>query len=156
MVPKLNKIKGFTKETSIINKLRIMLNHHGQIIERVVRRNGHSITDVARLTNVNRRSIYNWFNQQELKPEIIYRLGRVINHDFSVELPQLFRPEDFIPQQKSTSYIKIIPKDGIEGEKQHYWKDKYITLLESYNSLLLNKLPLMVTGVAYLAEIHEL
>jgi predicted transcriptional regulator len=59
--------------------------HHGETIEKVVRRNGHSITDVAKLTKVNRRSVYNWFNQPKLKPEIIYKIGCVINHDFSVD-----------------------------------------------------------------------
>lgn len=114
------------------------MQHHGQVIEKVVRRNGHSISDVARLTNVNRRSVYNWFNQQQLKPEIIFRIGCVINHDFSVELPQLFTPEDFEKGFKRRSFVgRTMESDDLYNK--HYWKDKYIDLLERYNTLLADR-----------------
>ena len=119
-----------------------MLIHHGQILERVVRRNGHSISDVARLTNVNRRSVYNWFNQPHLKPEIIYRIGCAIDHDFSVELPHLFTAEDFSKDKKRT--VAAVTKEEVQEDpaNKHYWKDKYIDLLERYNELLANKVSL--------------
>jgi len=113
--------------------------HHGQIIEKIIRRNGHSISDVARLTNVNRRSVYNWFNQQQLKPEIIYRIGCVINHDFSAELPQLFTSEDFEKGFKKVSFPGSNYNDPEDLYNKHYWKDKYIELLERYNTLLADK-----------------
>lgn len=105
--------------------------HHGETIEKVVRRNGHSITDVAKLTKVNRRSVYNWFNQAKLKPEIIYKVGCVINHDFSAELPQLFTPEDF-----EKGFKEHAPVDKHTEELSDIWKDKYIELLERYTALL--------------------
>jgi len=117
-----------------------MLIHHGQIVERIVRRNGHSISDVARLANVNRRSVYNWFNQQQLKPEIIYRIGCVINHDFSEELPQLFTSEDFQKGFRKTSFLNNISDDADGLDNNQIWKDKYIDLLERYNYLLLHKI----------------
>lgn len=121
-----------------------MLVHHGQIIEKVVRRNGHSISDVARLTNVNRRSVYNWFNQQQLKPEIIYRIGCVINHDFSAELPHLFTSEDFEKGFKRKAFVGSSINDPEDMYNKHYWKDKYIDLLERYNTLLSNKVSVAV------------
>ncbi|WP_069658405.1 helix-turn-helix domain-containing protein [Arcticibacter eurypsychrophilus] len=114
-----------------------MLIHHGQIIEKVIRRNGHSISDVARLTNVNRRSVYNWFNQQQLKPEIIYRIGCVINHDFSEELPQLFTSEDFQKGFRKSSFLNTSAEEPDSPLNKNLWKDKYVDLLERYNSLLL-------------------
>ncbi|WP_407427997.1 helix-turn-helix domain-containing protein [Arcticibacter sp.] len=117
--------------------------HYGQILEKVVRRNGHSISDVARLTNVNRRSVYNWFNQQQLKADIIFRVGCVINHDFSIELPHLFTSEDFERGFKRASFSMSID-DSAEDETQHYWKDKYISLLEQYNQQLAHQLSVAV------------
>jgi hypothetical protein len=129
--------------------------HHGQILERVVRRNGHSISDVARLTNVNRRSVYNWFNQQHLKPEIIYRIGCVIDHDFSVELPHLFTPEDFKKDLKKTAVVNYnTPEETTDPYNKHYWKDKYIDLLERYNTLLSDKVTLGITGVLCIMQLH--
>lgn len=112
--------------------------HYGQLIERIIRRNGYSISELARLTNVNRRSIYNWFNQKNLKPEIIFRVGCALKHDFSEEFPELFNENDF---QKIISSTKANPEETpTETEvSSGYWKDKYIKVLEEYNRLLVNQ-----------------
>lgn len=112
--------------------------HHGQIVERVIRRNGYSISELSRLTHVNRRSVYNWFNQQHLKPEIIFRIGCALKHDFSIEFPHLFSKEDFKIIYEGTDVEKSGEPLGRSGTDN--WKDKYIHLLEQYNNLLLNHL----------------
>lgn len=115
-----------------------MNQHHGQIVERIIRRNGYSISELARLTKVNRRSVYNWFNQKHLKAEIIYRIGHVLNYDFSGEFPELFNKE------KQTNISSSIENSGKSentssiNQNTCMWKDKYIDLLERYNKLLLN------------------
>jgi predicted transcriptional regulator len=113
-----------------------MEKHHGQIVERMIRRNGYSISELARLTKVNRRSVYNWFNQRQLKPEIIFRIGCVLNHDFSTEFPSLFSAEEFNKQTTET-VDDLVLKNSLEAGSSMYWKDKYIDLLEKYNELLI-------------------
>lgn len=108
-----------------------MSEHYGAIVEKVIRREGHSITELAIVANVNRRSIYNWFLQPRLKAEIIIRIGRAIGHDFSVELPKLFVSQDFQVETK----IETVPNTG-KLEDLDAWKEKYIDLLERYNLLL--------------------
>ncbi|HKG05829.1 MAG TPA: helix-turn-helix transcriptional regulator [Pedobacter sp.] len=108
--------------------------HHGQTIERIIRRNGYSITELARLTSVNRRSVYNWFNQRHLKPEIIYRIGAVINYDFSTIFPGIFMNEDFNPSEHNKLTEPESPVS--RSQEDTIWKDKYIELLERYNELL--------------------
>jgi len=112
-----------------------MDKHYGQTVEMVIRKKGYSISEVARLTRVNRRSVYNWFNQRYLKTEIIYSLGLVLKHDFSVEFPDLFTKKDF---QQIYSTKETGPDDLILGETEtHYvWKNRYIELLEEYNQLI--------------------
>lgn len=110
--------------------------HHGQIVERIIRRNGHSISELARLAKVNRRSVYNWFNQRNLKPDIIFRIGCVLNYDFSAEFPNLFSKGEF--NRQNNSYMSdVITKSTHGQEETDYWKDKYIDLLERYNQLLM-------------------
>lgn len=115
-----------------------MDKHYGHIIEKIIRRNGYSISELARLTNVNRRSIYNWFNQKSLKPEIIFRIGCALKHDFSEEFPELFTEDEFqkvIASEKTSSdELPILNEGG-----STYWKDKYIKILEEYNRLLVNQ-----------------
>jgi lambda repressor-like predicted transcriptional regulator len=104
--------------------------HHGNTIEKVIRREGHSLTDVARLARVNRRSVYNWFMKPKLKPDIIHRIGRVIDHDFSIEFPDLFSSEDFKTKRKAE------PAVTPDVEEFDIWREKYLDLLERYNMLL--------------------
>ncbi|WP_134092140.1 helix-turn-helix transcriptional regulator [Olivibacter sp. XZL3] len=116
-----------------------MEKHYGHIIERIIRRNGYSISELARLTNVNRRSIYNWFNQKSLKPEIIFRIGCALKHDFSEEFPELFTEDEF---QKVIAPEKTTPDETPAATSEgtsNYWKDKYIKILEEYNRLLVNQ-----------------
>ena len=115
-----------------------MEKHYGKIVEYVVRKNGFSITDLAAETFVNRRSIYNWFNQKHLKSDIIYRIGCVIRHDFSNEFPELFHSHEFgvINEIKQSYSSGMVSPPNIEDEA---WKHKYIMLLEKYNSMLIKK-----------------
>ncbi|MEO3407297.1 hypothetical protein AAFN85_25490 [Mucilaginibacter sp. CAU 1740] len=82
---------------------------------------------------MNRRSVYNWFNQKYLKQEIIHEIGLLISHDFSVEFPELFRKTDFLQVQGG------FHADNASDNSNYIWKDKYIELLEKYNTLLRSK-----------------
>jgi lambda repressor-like predicted transcriptional regulator len=129
-----------------------MDKHYGQIVELVIRKNGYSISELARMTHVNRRSVYNWFNQKYLKTEIIYRIGCILKHDFSVEFPDLFTKEDF----KAIYAPKTVDsQDAIFWElpDHHIWKDKYISLLEQYNKMLLNQTK---AGANYAEKEHNM
>lgn len=112
-----------------------MNKHHGEIIERTIRRNGYSITDLSRTINVNRRSMYNWFSQPKLRRDIILKIGKALNYDFSFEFPELFSTEDF---HTTTPLVPTVQKDNniTDLESVTYWKEKYIQVLEEYNRVL--------------------
>jgi transcriptional regulator with XRE-family HTH domain len=113
-----------------------MKAHNGKIVEYTIRKKGVSITELARLINVNRRSVYNWFNQEELKVEIIYQIGIGLKHDFSREFPELFAKDEFHPT-KSTKNCSDDDKENKDTKFDAFWKERYITLLEDYNSFLI-------------------
>ena len=113
-----------------------MDKHYGQIVELTIRKQGFSISELARLANINRKCVYNWFNQKYLKPEIIHRVGRFISHDFSVEFPELFTEDDFLLDLDITGSFS---SHSTEPDGAMNWKDRYIDLLEKYNSLLLEQ-----------------
>src|SRR5215217_696865 len=112
--------------------------HQGQLIERVIRRNGYSITEIANYTHVNRRSIYNWFNQRYVKPSNILMVGKAIGYDFSQDFPEL--SEWLSDQIKKTlkrldtpEQLEMNPAEAAIAEE---WKSKYIALLERHNEVL--------------------
>lgn len=96
--------------------------HNGKLVELVIRKSNYSISEIARLMMLNRRSLYNWFSKPNLNSSKILRVGYILRHDFSKEFPHLFSSEDFEIDGK-------LEKDG-------YWKNKYIKLLEEHNKLL--------------------
>ena len=103
------------------------MEHVGQIVERVVRRSGISVTELALRMHVNRKSIYNWFAQRYLSFDIVYQIGCVMGHDFLTEFPD--NREDLCFHSEHTVVNEVI-------EDADYWKDKYIELLEKYNNQL--------------------
>lgn len=112
------------------------MEHYGQIVERVVRRDGYSISELARLMNVNRRSVYNWFKQKRLKPEIIHRISTALEYDFSKDCPQLPALTTLSNNaDQIATPLTVVPMEDRENDT---WKDLYIVLLENYNGLLKN------------------
>jgi lambda repressor-like predicted transcriptional regulator len=108
--------------------------HQGQIVEKIVRKNGYSISAIARIINVNRRTVYNWFNLPILKTSVIYQIAQAIKHDFSVEFPELFKPEDFVFKNKSSLSAEH-QAQIVEAEIELIWKERYLDLLERYTKL---------------------
>jgi hypothetical protein len=108
-----------------------MGKHNGQIVEYVVRKVGFNISELAKGTDVNRRTLYNWFKQKDLKSNLIFRIGCVIKHDFGKEFPELFTGGEFNilnelqrPDQNQSTTSR---------SEESYWKFKYFNLLEEFN-----------------------
>lgn len=111
-----------------------METHQGKTIERIVRQKGHSISDLARLTKINRRFVYHWFSQRQLNIELIYKIGNAIGYDFSIVFPDLQhgdRHPDVLIENDDTKLLNSTPIDA------QVLKYKYLKLLEEYNKLLI-------------------
>lgn len=107
-----------------------MQKHHGQIVEHLVRKKSFSITELARHSQVNRSVVYQWFNKRDLNAEIIYRIGRILDHDFSEEFPEYF-------QKKPNNIYNFRSEQLLQTQSNvEIWKDKYIILLEKYVQLI--------------------
>ena len=108
--------------------------HMGEILERIVRRDRMGISELARRLNVSRRTMYNWFETERISIEIIRRIGFVIGHDFSVEFPEEFaKKSDFADGE---SFVDASSAVEQAPTVVYYWMDKYIKLLEKFNTVL--------------------
>lgn len=110
--------------------------HHGHIIEKEVRKANIGISEIARHLHVSRRTLYNWFEIKTVSLDIIIKVGQVIGHDFSTELPEEFSNENI----NSINHGLIQPFDskGDKKEVLYYWMERYIKLLENVNQNLTN------------------
>jgi predicted transcriptional regulator len=101
--------------------------HMGQLLEKVIRKKGLNISKLAKAVGVDRRSMYNWFTEPQLKPGVLERIAEVIDHDFSADVPKAsIKNPELVAASK-------------ELRDDEYWKDKYIDLLERYSDLLKRK-----------------
>jgi transcriptional regulator with XRE-family HTH domain len=120
-------------DDSVVSSLSCDINC-GQIVEKVVKLDRMSISEISRKLNVSRRTLYNWFETKNLSADIIEKIGLVIGHDFSEEFPDMFeenknlRESDFNNTNQQT-------KENI-SDPIYYWMDKYIKLLERFNEVL--------------------
>ena len=105
---------------------------HGEILERIVRRNRMGISELSRKLNVSRRTIYNWFGQDKLNQEIIWQIGQSIGQNLSISFPDVFVEKN----AEATALAETGDKRSTDSNSVYFWMNKYIHLLEKYNSLL--------------------
>lgn len=103
------------------------MQHRGEIIKKAVYQSGFSITDIAYKIGKSRRWMYIMFENSNVSLDIVLQIGKIIHHDFSVDMPELKSLSSNINNSQSL----ILPDS--------YWKDKYLKLLEEYNDLLKKK-----------------
>ena len=101
------------------------MQHRGELVEKAVRESGFQIAELARRMKKSRRHIYNLFENPHLSLDEILQIGKIIHYDFT---------ELFTDVRKSNALIE--DPEMPYGNSANYWKDKYIALLEKYNSLL--------------------
>lgn len=106
----------------------------GEIVEHAVRRQNVNISELSRRMKVNRRTLYNWFQQKSLNADVICGIGQVINYDFSKD----FNDELNSASLKGSARMLSVKsdRDGKNSETVYYWMEKYIALLEDYKKLL--------------------
>lgn len=88
--------------------------------------------------NVNRRTLYNWFNQEKINKEIIFRVGCIIRHNFSKQFPEMFSIDEF-------DVINMPKKQKLKGDERNGWLNKYLLLLDEYNKIAHRHLKIVKT-----------
>ena len=102
--------------------------HKGKLLERAIRNEHLTVSQIAAALNVNRRTLYYWFKQENLDESIVNRVidlmtVNIANTSNSLRLS--------IITEEKTSLI----------DDELYWQEKYIDLLERYTRLLTTKKP---------------
>ena len=69
-----------------------MSNHHGEILERILRTKNINITVLAKEIGVSKQTIYNWFDAVSISDDRWDQIGKAINYDFSKDIPALKNP----------------------------------------------------------------
>ena len=65
------------------------MKHKGQIVEKIVRRSGYSITKLAKKLQISRNTLYNRFANPNLGYSFIMDVGSIIHYDFTIDFPEI-------------------------------------------------------------------
>lgn len=103
--------------------------HRGEIIERVVRSSGISLTQVAKRMGKSRSWLYDIFDVADLSLDYVIQFGKVLHYDFSEEIPQIANHRPLTGENALT-----YGENSVE-----YWKEKYYAILEEYHKLLMER-----------------
>ncbi|MEX1189912.1 MAG: hypothetical protein WED33_11685 [Bacteroidia bacterium] len=95
-----------------------------------VRKSGIPLTRIVDKLGKSRKWIYNQFEMPDVPLDIIIEIGKVIHHDFTFDIDELNSAS------KSKSLSEVDEERNYEGNEVHYWKNKYLSLLEEFNSYL--------------------
>ncbi len=105
------------------------MSHKGQIVEKVIRRSGYSITRLAKKLVISRNTLYNRFENANLSYRFIMEVGNAIHYDFTVDFPTM---------KEEIEAMGDIPIHSVDRGTLEIWRaeSKYILLLEKYTKLL--------------------
>ena len=103
------------------------MQHRGEIIKDAVYNSGFPITELAKRLGKSRRWVYLLFENPAISLDLIMQIGHIIHVDFTQTIKE-FSPIT-TTQEPSSMY-------RLEEHDAHYWKNKYLNLLEEYNALL--------------------
>jgi hypothetical protein len=109
------------------------MQHRGEIVERAVRQSGMPLTQLTKKLGKSRRWIYTAFENPVLSIEVILEIGKVIHHDFSNDINELKNYRQLTTEAIELHYT------AFDETTVEYWKNKYLILLEKYNTLLEGK-----------------
>jgi|SRR5690606_30499506 len=108
-----------------------VLRHDGNVLRKLIGDVGVPISRIAKELGVDRSTIYRMFDKADISIEFLLKIGKVINKDMSIFFPEIIQTiqESTIDYSSLKSYSELL-------DESNYWKDKYINVLEKYNSLL--------------------
>lgn len=102
--------------------------HRGQLLKKVVKSSGVSITALIKKVNYSRTSYYNHIDNKDLPLDIIAQYGKALGYDFSKNFPEI---------KELNNFIDKIPLTIEQATTEiNYWKQRYYDLLEKYNELM--------------------
>ena len=94
--------------------------HKGELLNQVVRKNGITITALAKKVGINRSTVYNHINDPILPYRNIVKYGAVLNHDFSWAYPPSITG-------KEKEEPPVTTFEEMERNRD-FWKSKYFAL----------------------------
>lgn len=91
-----------------------MSKHQGEILRQRVKESPFNVKKLAHIMGIDRGTLYNAFDRAEVNPRILLQVGKLINHDFSMDFKTI--PSSLI-QEPITGF-------GKASEEKMHWLER--------------------------------
>jgi hypothetical protein len=102
--------------------------HKGEYLNELVRKKGIKIKVLTQAAGFDRSTFYNHIKQPNLSFGILLKYGKILNHDFSEEYPEM-NVHQKKPVQPVMSYDEVV-------QDRDNWKEKYFQVAELYHQCM--------------------
>lgn len=112
------------------------MKHRGEIVSNAIRKSGLSLTAIAKALGTSRTSLYRWLEDPHLSLDTVFKIGKVIKHDFSEEIKELTNLKVEEPQEsyKSETREKVSITIELDGTEETI--NKWLRLLPEINKVM--------------------
>jgi transcriptional regulator with XRE-family HTH domain len=121
--------------------------HRGEIVEKIIRKSGYSLTKLAKKLGISRNTLYSRFENANLSYQFIMEVSRIIYHDFTIDFPEI--KEDL----RLTNNNLISQHEEDQPAAPWRIEGKYNQLLEKHNKLL--EIIIRAINVNELHDLHQ-
>lgn len=122
--------------TTLLYNFVTIMKHRGEIVDNAIRKSGMSVTAIAKALGTSRTSLYRWLEDPNLSLDTVFKIGKVINHDFSEyikELPSL-KVEEPQESYKNGTREKVSITIELDGTEETI--NKWLRLLPELNKVM--------------------
>ena len=110
--------------------------HRGNILRAIASTFEKPITKIAEAAGYDPTSYYVHIKKPDLSFDILYKYGKAMNHDFSMEIPEM---ADYLAINGLKKGVRKLTYEELE-DAYNTIRDKHYALLEKYNELIQEKL----------------
>jgi hypothetical protein len=119
----------------------VSMEHRGEKLRKAIDQSGLTRKAIYERLGIDRKTLYNKLNQINLDWDFITQVGKIINHDFSIEFPELRTKTYIVNEELSVSNEEDPEEINLPDckKKLEQMRIKYIALFEKYTELLEKK-----------------
>jgi hypothetical protein len=105
--------------------------HRGQLVWKIVRNSGYSLTKLAERLGINRNRLYYRLTEPHLDYQFIMEIGKIIYYDFTIDFPEIKQDPELLGEEP-------IPAPVREDAAASIWsiEAKYTKFLKKHTMLL--------------------
>lgn len=118
-----------------------MIKHRGNIVKEAIEKSGYKKIRLCNEMKISRPTLDRYLDDENLELDFIIKVSRIINYDFSNEIPEIKEMADDSIEELDEKLLKDVNNIFELKKLVIHYKNKYFDTLEKYTNILEKKTP---------------